>query len=83
MPRRLIAILVTLVLTTLFVSPVSHAQRPTKKVPKIGVLSLGSPPSLPDWKQHSVLLQELSTLGCIEGRNITDSTGFSGKISTC
>jgi putative tryptophan/tyrosine transport system substrate-binding protein len=71
MPRHLIALLVTLVLATLFVSPVSHAQRPAKKVPKIGVLSFGSPPSLPDWKQRSVLLQELSTLGWIEGQNFT------------
>jgi len=71
MPRRLIAILVTLLLATLFVSPVSHAQRPAKKVPKIGVLSFGSPPSLPDWKQRSVLLQELNTLGWIEGQNFT------------
>ena len=71
MPRRLIALLVTLVLTTLFVSPVSPAQWPAKNVPTIGVLSLGSPPSLPDWKQRSVLLQELSTLGWMEGQNVT------------
>src|SRR4051794_14853401 len=71
MPRRLIAILVILLLATLFVSPMSHAQRPAKKVPTIGVLSFGSPPSLPDWKQHSVLLQELRTLGWMEGQTIT------------
>src|SRR5215813_7284424 len=70
MPRRPIALLVTLVLATLFASPVSHAQRPAQKVPKIGVLSLRPPPSLPDWKQRSVFLQELSTLGWIEGQNI-------------
>jgi hypothetical protein len=37
MPRRLIAMLVTLVLTTLSVSAVSQAQRPAKNVPTIGV----------------------------------------------
>jgi ABC-type uncharacterized transport system substrate-binding protein len=71
MTRRLIPLLVALLLATLFVPPVSHAQQPAKKVPTIGVLSLGSPPSLPDWKQRSVLLQELSTLGWMEGQNLT------------
>jgi putative ABC transport system substrate-binding protein len=71
MTRHLIALLVTLVLVILFVSPVSHAQRPAKKVPKIGVLLFGSPPSLPDWKQRSGLLPELSTLGWMEGQNLT------------
>jgi putative ABC transport system substrate-binding protein len=71
MPRCLIAMLVTLILATPFVSAVAQAQQPAKKVPIIGVLSLGSPPSLPDWKQRSVFLQELRTLGWMEGQNLT------------
>jgi len=42
-----------------------------KKVPRIGVLSVGSPPPSPDWKQRSFFLQKLRTLGWIEGQNIT------------
>jgi putative ABC transport system substrate-binding protein len=44
---------------------------PPKKVPTIGVLLLGAPPSAPDWKQHSVLLQELRHLGWRDGENVT------------
>ena len=44
---------------------------PPKKVPTIGVLTLASPPSEPDWKQHSVFLQELRHLGWREGENVT------------
>jgi putative tryptophan/tyrosine transport system substrate-binding protein len=43
---------------------------PPKKVPTIGVLTLDSPPSEPDWKQHSVFLQELRHLGWREGENV-------------
>jgi putative ABC transport system substrate-binding protein len=69
MTRRTI-ILITLVLGLIATPPAADAQQ-MKKVPKIGVLSLGSPPSLPDWKQRSVFLQELSTLGWMEGQNLT------------
>src|SRR5262245_64570029 len=47
------------------------AAPPPKKVPTIGVLMVGSPPAAPDWKQRSVFLQELQTLGWREGENIT------------
>ena len=42
-----------------------------KRVPMIGVLLSLSPPAGPEWKQHSVFLQELRALGWREGENIT------------
>ena len=45
MTRRLIGLLVALL-----VVPLAIDAQPTKKVPKVGVFSLGSPPSSPDWK---------------------------------
>src|SRR5262245_50397162 len=47
------------------------AAPPPKKVPTIGMLMSEPPPSGPDWKQRSVFLQELRTLGWQEGENIT------------
>jgi ABC-type uncharacterized transport system substrate-binding protein len=47
------------------------AAPPPKTVPTIGVLMTESPPADPDWKQRSVFLQELHTLGWREGENIT------------
>src|SRR5262245_21285231 len=47
------------------------AAPPPKKVPTIGVLMVESPPAAPDWKQRSVFLQELQTLGWREGENLT------------
>jgi len=47
------------------------AAAPLKKVSTIGVLSVASPPSAPDWQQRSVLLQELRHLGWREGENVT------------
>jgi len=63
-----IGLLVTLALGTLWL-PLAAA--PPKKVPTIGVLVAASPPSEPDWKQRSVLLQELRHLGWREGENVT------------
>jgi putative ABC transport system substrate-binding protein len=37
---------------------------------RIGVLELGSPPASPDWKARSLFLQELRTLGWLEGRDL-------------
>src|SRR5262245_32224525 len=47
------------------------AAPPPKKVPTIGVLMIGSPPSAPDWQQLWPFLQELHHLGWMEGQNIT------------
>jgi putative tryptophan/tyrosine transport system substrate-binding protein len=41
------------------------------RVPVIGMLLSFPPPTEPDWKQHSVFLQELRTLGWREGENLT------------
>jgi len=54
-----------------FAVPVATAAQQIKKVPKVGVLSIVSPPASPDWKQSSFFLQELRTLGWMEGQNIT------------
>ena len=68
MQRSVIGLLVIFALGTLW-PPLVAA--PLKKVPTIGVLTLASPPSEPDWKQRSVFLQELRHLGWVEGQNIT------------
>lgn len=47
------------------------AAPPPQRVPMIGMLLSLSPPAGPEWKQHSVFLQELRTLGWREGENIT------------
>jgi putative ABC transport system substrate-binding protein len=66
---RTIGCLVTLMLSLLVVLQAADAQ-PRGKVPRIGVLRVGSPPSEPDWKQRSPFLQELYHLGWMEGQNI-------------
>jgi putative tryptophan/tyrosine transport system substrate-binding protein len=64
-----VGLIVTLALSILVV-PLAADARQARKVPKIGVLLLGSPPSAPDWKQRSLFLQELRTLGWTEGQNM-------------
>jgi putative ABC transport system substrate-binding protein len=61
--------IVTLILS-LLVAPLAAAAQQRKDVPRIGVLSVGSPPASPDWKQHSFFLQALRHFGWIEGQNI-------------
>jgi hypothetical protein len=67
MPARTVGLIVTLALS-LLVMPLAADARQARKVPRIGMLLLGSPPSAPDWKQRSHFLQELRTLGWTEGR---------------
>jgi putative ABC transport system substrate-binding protein len=67
---RAIGRLVTLMLSLLVMLQAADAQ-PRGKVPRIGVLRIGSPPSELDWKQRSPFLQELYRLGWMEGQNIT------------
>lgn len=55
----------------LFAALLATDAQQMKNVPRIGVLSVGSPPSSPDWKQESFLVQELRNFGWIEGQNIT------------
>jgi putative tryptophan/tyrosine transport system substrate-binding protein len=68
MPRCLIGFLVTLVLGLLG-TPLTAAGLPGK-MPRVGVLEFGSPPASPEWKTRSLLLQELRTLGWLEGQNL-------------
>jgi putative ABC transport system substrate-binding protein len=70
MARRRIGLLVTFTLAILVAPLAAEAQATTRKVPHIGVLLVGSPPSSPDWKQRSVFLQELRTLGWREGETL-------------
>jgi putative ABC transport system substrate-binding protein len=65
----LIVLLVILALS-LLVAPLAAEAQPLGKVPRIGVLELGIPPASPDWKARSRLLQNLRTLGWLEGQNL-------------
>src|SRR5713101_4899862 len=65
-----VGLIVALALSIVVAPRASDAQQ-ARKVPRLGVLRLGSPPSEPDWKQHSPFLQELYHLGWMEGQNIT------------
>jgi hypothetical protein len=47
------------------------AATPPKRVPVLGVLLSFAPPAESEWKQQSVFLQELRTLGWREGENLT------------
>jgi putative tryptophan/tyrosine transport system substrate-binding protein len=66
MTRHLLVILTLAIL----VAPLAAEAQQMKHVPRIGVLSVGSPPASPDWKQQW-LLQALRQLGWVEGQNIT------------
>jgi putative ABC transport system substrate-binding protein len=55
----------------ILVAPLPAEAQQARKVPRVGMFMLGSPPSEPDWKQRSSFLQELHHLGWIEGQNIT------------
>jgi putative tryptophan/tyrosine transport system substrate-binding protein len=67
MPRRLIGLLVTLALG-LLVAPLLAEAQPAGKVPRIGVLSTGSPPAtLPRFEPF---IQRLRELGYVEGQTI-------------
>ena len=61
--------IVTLTLS-LLATPLTAAAPPPGKMPRIGVLALGSPPISPDWKARSPFFQELRKLGWLEGQNI-------------
>jgi putative ABC transport system substrate-binding protein len=69
MTRRTVGFCVTLACTLLVASLAAEAP-PAAKVPRIGVLAVGSPPPSPDWKQRAPFWQELRTLGWIEGWNL-------------
>src|SRR2546425_234646 len=55
---------------SLLTAPLTAMAQPTKKVPTIGILLPGSPPTGPDWKQGLVFLQELRHLGWRENENL-------------
>jgi putative ABC transport system substrate-binding protein len=69
MTHRTLGLLVTLAMG-LFVAPLAAGAPLTRKVPLIGVLVLTSRPSSPEWHHRSVFVQELRTLGWIEGQNV-------------
>jgi putative ABC transport system substrate-binding protein len=69
MKRCTIVLLVALALGSL-AAPLAAAAPPPNKRPRIGLLELGSPPTSPDWKTRSLFLQELRTVGWVEGQNI-------------
>jgi putative tryptophan/tyrosine transport system substrate-binding protein len=83
MTRCCIGLLITLALGILM-APLAAA--PPGKMPRIGVLEFGSPPISPDWKTHSLFLQELRTLGWLEGQNFVLefrwAKGQSSRLST-
>src|SRR4029453_4394989 len=63
--------LIVLLTFSLSVLPLAAKAPQVRPMPKIGVLMLGSPPASPDWKERSLFLQELRSLGWLEGRNVT------------
>jgi putative ABC transport system substrate-binding protein len=63
--------LIVLLTFSLSVIPLAAKAPQVRPMPKIGVLMLGSPPTSPDWKERSLFLQELRSLGWLEGRNVT------------
>jgi ABC-type uncharacterized transport system substrate-binding protein len=69
MTHRALGLLVTIAMG-IFVAPLAAGAPLTRKVPLIGVLVVASRPSSPDWQHRSVFLQELRTLGWIEGQNV-------------
>jgi putative tryptophan/tyrosine transport system substrate-binding protein len=69
MRRRLIGCFLTLALG-LLVAPLAATEPAPEKMPRIGVLELGSPPASPDWKARSLFVQELRQLGWLEGQNM-------------
>ena len=72
-----IGLMLTLALG-LFLVPVAAQTRRAGTVPRIGVLQAGAPPSAPDWKQRSPLLQALHALGYVEGQTMAVEWRFSG-----
>ena len=62
--------LIVLLTCSFSVLPLAAKAPPVRPLPKIGVLRLGSPPASPDWKERSLFLQELRSLGWLEGRNV-------------
>src|SRR5262245_33115856 len=69
MRARALRLLILLALGVLM-APCATAVPLAHKVSKVGVLVFGTPPAAPDWKQHSVFVQELRHLGWREGENL-------------
>jgi putative ABC transport system substrate-binding protein len=72
-----IGCIVTLALGLLLI-PVAAQTQPAGIVPRIGVLLATAPPSMPDWKQRSPLLQALREFGYVEGQNMAVEYRFAG-----
>src|SRR5204863_9659662 len=66
--RKTIGVIVIITLSIL-VAPLAAGTQPRVKVPRIGWLSSGFPPSEADF-QRSSFLQGLRELGWVEGQNI-------------
>jgi putative ABC transport system substrate-binding protein len=69
MTRRTVGLFITFMFV-LLVGPLAAGAPLTRKVPLIGVLAVASRPSSPGWQHRSVFVQELRTLGWIEGQNV-------------
>jgi hypothetical protein len=63
--------LIVLLTFSLSVLPLAAKAPQVRPMPKIGALMLGSPPASSDWKERSLFLQELGSLGWLECRNVT------------
>src|SRR5262249_25120950 len=69
MRRHSVGRLVTFALTVLVAALVAAAQKPAK-VPRLGVLLPGVPPTAPDGLQHAPLQQDLRELGWVAGQTL-------------
>ena len=85
MPRCTTRLLLALT-CSLFAVPLATAAQQSKKMPRVGMLSIVSPPTSPDWKQSSSFLQALRTLGWLEGQNLAIeyrwASGRSDRLAT-
>jgi putative ABC transport system substrate-binding protein len=75
-----------ILLLGLFVAPLDDTAPTPGTTPRIGVLEFGSPRAAPDGKTRSLFVEELRTLGWLEGQNLVLeyrwAEGQPGRVST-
>jgi putative tryptophan/tyrosine transport system substrate-binding protein len=71
-----IALALALVVPALLVMPLAVPAQPTPKMPRIGLLSVGSDPSRPLSPQWLAFLDRLRALGYVEGQNMVIERRF-------
>jgi putative ABC transport system substrate-binding protein len=63
------------------VAPLATPARPATTVSRLGLLSAGSQPAVPDRRQHAPFLRSLRELGWVEGHNLAiESRWADGRV---